>query len=367
MWPPSSDDSLLARRTVAIAFQRISARTRCSRSASPGKGASRSTGIVLTYGVLSATSIGTPEARACSTTRSSSSCARSGPSWRTTASSASSHSCVSRASTSRAESIATVGNAMTRSVFEPVRTRRTFEEAAEQIAEKVRQGQLRVGDKLPGERALATQMEISRPTLREAVKVLVDAGLLAVRRGPGGGMFVDSDVVPVELVRQRSSMRVGEVASVLEARRLLEPRVAQLAAVRASEDDFAARQRSIDAMAGILKAGYAPSDEDRFLQLDVQFHLALARASGNPTVETLMRALFRQLEIARDMAMHAPLVPEWTIGIHERTGAAVRGGDLGKVETVMGEHLGQLERTWETENARPLVRPLPQFLLSSAP
>ena len=54
-------------------------------------------------------------------------------------------------------------------MFNPVRTRRTFEEAAEQIADKVRAGELRVGDKLPAERDLALQMEISRPTLREAV------------------------------------------------------------------------------------------------------------------------------------------------------------------------------------------------------
>src|SRR3954466_7050495 len=247
-------------------------------------------------------------------------------------------------------------------MFKPVRTRRTFEEAAEQIAEKVRAGELRVGDKLPGERALAAQMEISRPTLREAIAVLVEAGLLTVRRGPGGGMFVATDVVPVELARQRASMRVGEVASVLEARRLLEPRVAQLAAVRATEEDFAALQRSIDAMAEILKAGYAPSDEDRFLQLDVQFHLALARASANPTVETLMRTLFRQLEIARDMAMHAPLVPEWTIDIHSRTLAAVRAADFELIETVMDEHLAQLEQIWERETGRGLVRPLPDFL-----
>src|SRR5436190_19653215 len=178
-------------------------------------------------------------------------------------------------------------------MFTPVRTRRTFEEAAEQIAERVRDGELRVGDKLPGERALAAQMEISRPTLREAIAVLVEAGLLTVRRGPGGGMFVATDVVPVELVRQRSSMRLGEVASVLEARRLLEPRVAQLAAVRAGEEDFAALARSIEDMRLIVAAGYGPSDEDRFLQLDVQFHLAVARATGNPTVETLMRALTR--------------------------------------------------------------------------
>jgi GntR family transcriptional regulator, transcriptional repressor for pyruvate dehydrogenase complex len=248
-------------------------------------------------------------------------------------------------------------------MFEPVRTRRTFEEAAEQIAEKVRAGELRAGDKLPGERTLAAQMEISRPTLREAIKVLVDAGLLLVRRGPGGGMFVASDVVPVELVRQRSTMRLGEVASVLEARRLLEPRVAQLAAVRAVEADFLALERSIESAREIVERGYTPEDEDRFLQLDVQFHLALARASGNPTVETLMRALIRQLEIARDMAMHLPVVPEWTVDIHERTLAAVRSGDLAEVDVVMDEHLGQLERTWEKETARALIRPLPDFLL----
>ena len=251
-------------------------------------------------------------------------------------------------------------------MFEPVRTRRTFEEAAEQIAHKVRTGDLRVGDKLPGERALAVQMEISRPTLREAVRILVEAGLLEVRRGPGGGMFVAADVVPVELVRQKSTMRVGEVAAVLEARRLVEPRVAQLAAVRATEDDFLALERSIEAMRRICERGYTPEDEDRFLQLDVQFHLALARAAANPTVEELMRTLIRRLEIARDMAMHAPAVPEWTIEVHERTLAAVRSGDLAEVEAVMDEHLGQLERTWEQESARALVRPLPAFLLPSS-
>jgi DNA-binding FadR family transcriptional regulator len=249
------------------------------------------------------------------------------------------------------------------SVFRPVQTRRTFEEAAEQIADRIRAGMLCVGDRLPGERALAGAMEISRPTLREAVKVLVDAGVLEVRRGPGGGMFVATDVVPVELVRQRSGLRLGEVAGVLEARRLLEPRVAMLAAVRATDDDLAVLERTIDTMRAIVAEGYDASREDLFLQIDVQFHLALARAAGNPTVESLMRMLLRQLEIARDMAMHQALVPEWTIRIHERTLAAVRSGDLEEVEAVMDEHLGQLERTIEDTTSRALVRRLPDFLL----
>jgi GntR family transcriptional regulator, transcriptional repressor for pyruvate dehydrogenase complex len=235
--------------------------------------------------------------------------------------------------------------AYARDVFEPVRTRHTFEEAAEQIAEKVRSGLLRAGDKLPSERDLAVQMEISRPTLREAARVLVDAGVMEVRRGPGGGMYVRSDVVPVELVRERSSVRLSEVAAVLEARRLIEPGVAQLAAQRATQEDLDALERSIEAMREICARGYRAEDEDRFLQLDMQFHLAIARASANPTIEGLMRSLFRELEIARDMAMHLPLVPEWTIDIHERTVEALVGGDPDRLAEVMDEHLGQLERT----------------------
>jgi GntR family transcriptional repressor for pyruvate dehydrogenase complex len=237
-------------------------------------------------------------------------------------------------------------------VFTPVQTRRTFEEAADQIAEKVRTGELRPGNRLPGERSLAAQMEISRPTLREAVKVLVDAGVLEVRRGPGGGMYVATDVVPTDLVRHSASLRLAEIAAVLEARRILEPRVAQLAAERATDEDFEAMERSIEAMRRIVAGGWHQRHEDRFLQLDVQFHLALARAAGNPTVETLMRILLRQLEIARDMAMHVPLIPEWTIGIHERTLAALRSGEPDEVESVMDEHLGQLERTYEGEPDR---------------
>lgn len=234
-------------------------------------------------------------------------------------------------------------------MFTPVRTRRTFEEAAEQIADGVRNGQLRVGDRLPGERALAAQMEISRPTLREAVKVLATAGVLEVRRGQDAGMFVVTDIVPADLVRERADMRLGEVAAVLEARRLVEPGVARLAAQRAQAADLAALERSIEAMRKIVTAGYGPGDEDRFLQLDVQFHLALARSTSNPTVERLMRMLFRELEIARDMAMHEPLVPEWTIAIHDETLAAVASGDEAVVSEVMDRHIGRMESTWAEE------------------
>src|ERR671911_3093670 len=82
------------------------------------------------------------------------------------------------------------------SSFEPVSSRRTFEEAVEQIAERIKAGDLHMGDRLPSERELAAQMRISRPTLREAVKVLGEAGVLPVTRGQCGGIFLASALVP---------------------------------------------------------------------------------------------------------------------------------------------------------------------------
>jgi GntR family transcriptional repressor for pyruvate dehydrogenase complex len=246
--------------------------------------------------------------------------------------------------------------------FEPVATRRTFEEAVAQIAEKLKGGDLHAGDRLPPERELAAQMRISRPTLREAIKTLSEAGVLEVRRGQAGGIFVVSEFVPRKLLRSRQEIRFGEIAGVLEARRLLEPRVAQLAAVHATDDDFGRMARTIDRQRELARSEDFLRDEDLFLQLDLKFHVALARATRNSTIAGLMRSLLRQLEIVRDMAMHAPLVPDWTIDIHERTLSAVRSADFELIEDVMDEHLAQLEQIWERETGRGLVRPLPDFL-----
>lgn len=246
--------------------------------------------------------------------------------------------------------------------FAPVKTRRTFEEAVEQIAERISLGELGPGDQLPSERALAQQMEISRPTVREALKVLVDSNVLEVRPGSGGGAFVTSEFVPREVLR-RAAIRVGEVSGVLEARRLLEPRVAQLAALHGREPDFVAMARTIERQRAIAQSPERfLASEDRFLALDVQFHLGIARATGNQTIVGLVRSLLRELEIARDMALHVPVVAEQSLKIHESTLAAIRSGDMERVEEVMDVHLAQLESTWEQESGRSLVRPIPAFL-----
>ncbi len=241
--------------------------------------------------------------------------------------------------------------------FSPVQTRRTFEEAVDQIAERIQFGELRVGDQLPPERALASQMQISRPTVREALKVLAESGALEVRPGPTGGTFVLSEFVPREVVHRRSELRLHEVAGVLEARRMLEPQVAQLAAVHAGPADYEVMERTIAQQVRIAAAGDTAvvTHEDRFLALDQQFHLAIARATGNSTIVGLMRTLLRRLDIARDMALHEPPTVDWTLNIHQQTVDAIRSGDMARIDAVMSEHVSELERAFERD-APPAAR-----------
>src|SRR3954452_17117970 len=130
MWPPSSDDVLLAFRTVAIAFQRTIDRTRRSSASSTECAGSSSGGIVFRYGVVPAGAGAAPVSWAWPTTRSSRNCARCGPSLATTASSASSHSRVSWGSTSTCDAIAAPDLLGARPLWLIRVTRRRFHDTA---------------------------------------------------------------------------------------------------------------------------------------------------------------------------------------------------------------------------------------------
>ncbi len=242
--------------------------------------------------------------------------------------------------------------------FEPVEARGTVRQVVERIAEPIRLGRLRFGDRLPPERSLAQQLRVSRETVRKAVRTLVDAGVLEVTSGRGSrsGIHVRSDLIPPDLLHGPARLPIGEISGVLEARRLFEPRVAQLAGLLATEDDFAELQGVVDLQRELA------ADPQRVRNLDAPFHLALARATHNATVVALMQTLFQRLEVAKRFAIE-PGEAERAIDIHERTLAALVTRDLDAIERVMDEHLAILEQAWARESGRALSRKVPEFLL----
>src|SRR4051812_23473417 len=96
-------------------------------------------------------------------------------------------------------------------IFRPIRPQRTFERAVAQIADAIAQGALKPGEALPGERKLAAEMDVSRMTIREAMKVLAEAEIIEVVPGPGGGTFVRSELVPASLAFH-VELRVSELS-----------------------------------------------------------------------------------------------------------------------------------------------------------
>ena len=245
----------------------------------------------------------------------------------------------------------TLGSITLASMFTPVRTRRSFEEALDQIAELITAGDLEVGDRLPPEREMAAQLDISRPTLREALKVLSQAGIIEVR-SRSGGTVVRSDLIPREVISGRSDVVVEAVGDVLEVRRVIETSIARIASVRASEQDFRAMRATID-----LQRAASHDDVAYHLQLDERFHLLMARATGNPMFVELVRTIFGRLAIARDMTPRTAGDTALEVDIHARTLSALESRDPVVIDAAMDEHLSYLETIWERETGRRLRRP----------
>jgi GntR family transcriptional repressor for pyruvate dehydrogenase complex len=239
--------------------------------------------------------------------------------------------------------------------------RATHHDVTAQLASAIQLGTLRFGDRLPSERMLAEQFGVSRATVRKASQALADAAVLEIRsgRGPNSGIYVRSDVVPASLA-SAEELPLEEIAGVLEARRLFEPRVAQLAGFLATPDDLDELERIIDAQREVA------DDTMRVRGLDPSFHLAIARATHNVTLVGLMQTLQQRLKLARHPL---PVVGEaqLTIEIHERTVQAIATRDPDIIEATMLEHLGVLEDAWRHQTGREVIRRAPDFLTAGLP
>ena len=246
-------------------------------------------------------------------------------------------------------------------LFAPVRSRKTLGDVLHQIADAIRSGQVGEGELLPGERALADQMEVSRTTLRAAIREDVNADVLDVTNGRGGGARVLSMWVPPELTA--SSHRPpspDRVFGLLEARRAVEPRLAELAAVRAGERHFDQMQRSIELLDALRY------DRGRDGQADDLFHRVMWQAAHNPVLERTMVSIFHELAIERDSMMRTVGDQAAALELHESTLRALMSGDPVRAGREMHRHLEHFELLMEDVFERGMTNRIPEFLRDPA-
>jgi GntR family transcriptional repressor for pyruvate dehydrogenase complex len=174
-------------------------------------------------------------------------------------------------------------------VFRPVREKRAFEEVAARVREMLENGELRVGDRLPPERELSKQLNVSRAALREALRTLENAGLLELRPGKLGGAFV-IDARPQAISDNMSDLlRLGGIslAHLTEARTWIEEVVVRVACERADDADIEALQENVKLAEHLFSEGRMAEKIDA----NIEFHNVLAAATKNPVLVMMTQTL----------------------------------------------------------------------------
>lgn len=166
---------------------------------------------------------------------------------------------------------------------------RLFERVSAQLRRDISNGALRPGDKLPSERDLAEQMGVGRPVVREALRSLEEAGILEFRRGNSGGAFIGTGDTSIVARSISDLLYLGAISldELMETRASLFRFATELAADRATEDDLARLERSIQE----TEAAWVEAGMQERVRLVIAFYEYLGMATHNEVLVMLIRSL----------------------------------------------------------------------------
>ncbi|GAB7189975.1 GntR family transcriptional regulator [Kineococcus sp. NUM-3379] len=215
-------------------------------------------------------------------------------------------------------------------VLRGVRTGNAFEETVERLLQTIRLGIVPPGHRLPAERTLAAYLGVSRATLREALATLHAAGWVEVRRGRTGGTFVRAEV-PAD-PGCPPPPDAGEVEDVLALRRVLEVGAVEVAARRTLE-----REQRRELRAHLAAADGADARDYR--RCDSRLHLALAEATGSPSLVLAVADARSRLNALLDRIPLIAVNLQHSDAQHRRIVAAVLAGDAARARAQMVEHV----------------------------
>jgi GntR family transcriptional repressor for pyruvate dehydrogenase complex len=220
---------------------------------------------------------------------------------------------------------------------------RVSETIVRRIKKQISDGRLAAGHKLPAEREMARQFKTSRVSVREAYRSLEELGVLRIRRGADGGAFIAK--VDHEPVLRSLALVLGLAKTshkeLTEARLLIEPPIARLAALRARKEDIARLERALEQEEQEAVAPTGP-----FRPTGSQFHRLVAACARNLPLIVLMNALAdvtANAASALDVSARARHRLR-NCNYHRQIFEAIRSRDGDAAYTIMAEHVGDIQR-----------------------
>lgn len=224
---------------------------------------------------------------------------------------------------------------------------RIFEQAAEQIKELINEGYFQDGEKLPPEQELSKQLNVSRSSIREALRVLESEGLVEIKRGLGAYLtLARGQRRSLRDVSQWLKQRKESLEQVLQVRECIEGTSAALAAKHASAEALRKIRDLIEEQISHVEIISQTGDEnyDILSQLDVGFHLAISEASGNDIIHEIVSHVVPSFSESNKAVLYVSKRMDRTIEEHLEILKALEAGDAETAERVMRAHISQVRR-----------------------
>lgn len=223
----------------------------------------------------------------------------------------------------------------------PIERQPVAEQVAHKLLSLIQAGSLKPGQQLPPERELAVTLQVSRPSLREALRALSLLGVVRIRQG--GGVFVsaldpEALLAPIHFFISLDSKNLH---SLFDARILVESGVARLAATRISKAGIAVLKECVKFEEHEL------ADVERFIASDERFHKTIFDAVDNPFLLKIATSLHLLGQASRDITGHIPGVVSQSLQDHKRIVAAMIEHDPDKAAAAMESHLKNVRRAYQ--------------------
>ena len=201
----------------------------------------------------------------------------------------------------------------------------------------IREGSLKPGDRLPSERVLAEQFQVSRSSVREAIRSLELQGLVISKRGSGTFINTDNLESMAALIASTLSAGNGALKHIFEMRHILEPQIAALAAQRADQEQIHEMERILETQSEEIQYGRTGADAD------TAFHFSLAAATQNSALMKVVSAVEDILHRSRDQSFQEPGRPQRSLESHRNILKMVQSGDAEGARRAMEHHLTMVE------------------------
>ena len=241
----------------------------------------------------------------------------------------------------------------------PVTRSRLYEQVIAQLREHAEAAGLRRGDRLPSERELAERLGISRASVKQAIVVLEVQDLVEIRHG--GGTYLLKDSLAAEPVATLVDRR-RRLPDVLDAREALEAKLAELAAVRRTDEDLRRIDEALETMRAEVEGAAGSGPEGRSgagspgspgEEGDRLFHASITAAAHSELLAEFMREIADRIAESRHESLREPGRPATSLAQHTRIADAVRAGDPDAAVAAMREHLATVRHVrllnWQPE------------------